>query len=247
MTVNFMRNFVIAAASCFIPFTAVSAKTEPAVSSAHDSYTIVDTVQEYRKNHPIEAVNTVEAPVQEAVESAEVSYSYSVPCFLQRGQWYSGYTYGGLTIGDSGCGVCTIAMAVSAIYGYDVYPSDVASVLYDAGSYNHPEKGYGNGTLGQARYDAAAYYGVGCDGVYDYDTFVYDLEHGMVISQMCGPHTLYNVSHGIAVYSAGNGMVQVNDPWGTYTGTYSIDKVWGWHSTDPSDMDAGATVFAFHG
>lgn len=169
---------------------------------------------------------------------------YTTPVFYnQKDPSWSGFVYNGNTLGNTGCGVTSLAMILTTRLGRQVLPTEVADYLYSVGLFN----GSIPGTNGASNVQAGNHFGVTCQPIASEDSFVSALNNGKLISfQTVGyPFSPAGTSHNIVVYSDG-ASIHVLDPLdGGANGTYSADTIWSHQTNVATDLDQGAPGFAF--
>ena len=173
----------------------------------------------------------------------------SIPYYNQKDPRWASMSYGGNTIGKTGCGTCAYAMIFTSLLGRTVLPPEVASYLYSAGEYNNhrPEVGYW-GTTGKSHLVAAAQWGVHCDVLRSWEEVTAALRENKIISICVGPGRFINTgSHEMVMYGRDINNVMVYDPLTrAFCHNYTAFEVYQERSTSPLDMDAGGVVYAFY-
>ena len=123
--------------------------------------------------------------------------------------------------------------------------SKIYDYLYSVGLYNN---GGVYGTNGASFVTAGRQYGLQCDYIGSYDSFVSALSQGKLVAmQVVGsPFVTPGASHAMVIYGYESGAVNVIDPMnGNCSGRYSAEDIWN-HRTDvPTDLDQGVAGFAF--
>lgn len=172
------------------------------------------------------------------------------PFFSQKDGSWASYTYGGYTLGSTGCGICVLSMIMSVKTGRTVYPTEMASYLYNAGYYNNVAWKGEAGTYASSVEYAASLYGVSCYGIAMGDTasVANALASGQMIyvSVAQYPFVTGNYTHSILLFGYENGNTSVYDPNGGSTnGVYSIDYIMQRLSYSACDTDTGTGIYAF--
>ncbi len=181
------------------------------------------------------------------VEPEKETYSYKVIYYSQRDSRWARKKYGRYYFGNTGCGVTSISMCVTAVLGREVRPDTVADYLYSIGSYSQPNH---HGTTGKSRLHAAKHWNINCELLLTYADLRKALEDGKVISMAVRGQTEFMTnkgSHGLTLYGYKDGKTFVYDPWNQNKNAwYSLDYLWRIRSHVPADLDAGPEiVFAF--
>lgn len=173
----------------------------------------------------------------------------SIPYYNQKDPRWASMSYGGGTIGSTGCGTCAFAMIFSSLLNKTILPPDVASYLYSVGEYNNHRLETGMwGTTGKSHLAAAANWGVHCDVLHSWEEVVAALRANKIISIAVGPGRFINSgSHEMVMYGRNINNVMVYDPLTrAFCGNYTAFEVYQERSTSPEDMDAGGVVYAFY-
>ena len=156
--------------------------------------------------------------------------------------------YGRWMVASSGCGVSSIAMALSSLNNSTIDPIDVANYLYGIGEYNN--SGYGvAGSTGSANPAAASHWDTECDHITSYNELVEYLKGGLIVLGIVGPGDFCpsGVTHEILLYGYSDGDTRVYDPLGNRaSGWHSVGSVWAQQSSHWMDTDAGTPFFAFY-
>jgi len=167
------------------------------------------------------------------------------PSYYQTDPKWANKRYGGYTMASTACGCCKMSMIISARLGRAVLPPEVSDYLYSVGLYNN---GGVYGTNGASFVTAGRQYGLQCDYIGSYDSFVSALSQGKLVAmQVVGsPFVTPGASHAMVIYGYESGAVNVIDPMnGNCSGRYSAEDIWN-HRTDvPTDLDQGVPGFAF--
>ena len=161
--------------------------------------------------------------------------------------WASRY-YGRWMFAGSGCGVSSIAMALTSINDRSIDPIDVANYLYGIGEYNNSDYGIA-GSTGSANPRAASHWDTECDHITSYSELKDYLQGGTVVLAIVGPGDFCpsGVTHEILLYGYSDGETRVYDPLGNRaSGWHSLSDVWDQQSTHWLDTDAGTPFFAFY-
>ena len=175
------------------------------------------------------------------------TYSYTVPYYAQRDSRWANKKYGKYYFGNTGCGVTSIAMCISAVTGKSITPNIVADYLYSIGSFSTPNH---HGTTGMSRYHAAKHWGVKCELLKSMAAMQKALEEGKVISMAVRGQSEFMAnkgSHGLTLHQYKDGKTYVYDPWNkNKNGWYSLQYLWNLRSHVPADLDAGPEIiFSF--
>jgi hypothetical protein len=166
------------------------------------------------------------------------------PFYSQIDNRWAGMVYGRYDMRTTACGVCTMAMIISARTGKSVLPPEVADYLYSVGLYN----GSIPGTNGASFLTAGKKYGLLGEGIGSYDALVDVLRQGKLVAmQVVGePFVNPGASHAMVIYGYENGTVNVLDPLGgKCNGKYSAADIWNHRSDVSTDLDQGVPGFAF--
>ncbi len=185
------------------------------------------------------------ATAKPAAESK--TYSYTVTYYAQRDSRWAKKKYGKYYFGNTGCGVTSIAMCLTAVLGKAVRPDTVADYLYSIGSYSTPNH---HGTTGKSRIHAAKHWGVQYELLTSMEAMKKALQQGKVISMAVRGQSEFmknKGSHGLTLHQYKDGKVYVYDPWTkTKNGWYSLEYLWNLRSHVKADLDAGPEIiFAF--
>lgn len=167
------------------------------------------------------------------------------PFYSQTDSNWANKVYGGYTMASTGCGVCTMAMIVSARLGKSILPPEIADYLYSIGLYNN---GGVYGTNGASFIEAGKRYGLPSENIGSYQAMVDALYQGKLVAmQVVGePFVNPGASHAMVIYGYNNGTVNVLDPLGgKCNGQYSASDIWAHRSDVPTDLDQGVPGFAF--
>ena len=162
-------------------------------------------------------------------------------------RWATAY-YGGWQFGGTGCGVTTLAMAISSLKGYTVDPLDVADFLYAYGEFNNRAYGIA-GNTGSANPAAADHWDIEWDHITSYSSLREYLQGGAIVAAIVGPGSFCpaGATHEILLYGYSGGATRVYDPLGNRaSGWADIEDVWDQQSTHWMDTDAGTPFFAFY-
>ena len=182
------------------------------------------------------------SPNTSYIMNKPVTFSY----YSQYDGRWANIRYGVGTMANSGCAICAIAMALTALKGYTISPVDVANYLYyNTNTYNRSFFG----ASGSSNKAAANYWGVQCENISSYSDLNRVLADGMVVIAFMNPGDFCprGATHAITLYGYSNGSVYVYDPLNNAsTGWHSTSSVWNQLSTDPLDTNTGVPVFLFY-
>lgn len=133
----------------------------------------------------------------------------SIPTFIQWDERWGYLRYGDNVIGDSGCGPCCLAMAVTALTGKTQYtPAALCRFAEDNGYYVD-----GVGTAWDLMLGGAQRLGLSSENIYiEEDSIKKKLEEGKLVILSMGPGIFTKGGHFILVYKYENGKFYVKDP-----------------------------------
>ena len=171
---------------------------------------------------------------------------YNVVFYSQKDPAWATVKYGSYQFGSTGCGITSIAMALSSVLNSQVLPTDVANYMYNnTGEFNWKC----SGNSGMSNLLGAEHWGVNCDIIYSQAEMELALSQGKIIAIMLNPGSFSpsGYTHEMILHNLSDGQTQAYDPLdGLHNGWHSTSQLWSERSTDPYDLNVGTGVFAFY-